>query len=53
MRLRSYDVIRPKATFEEPSWPEQTFDQMIESAFTDSVIRTLDHPVIRALQGDL
>jgi hypothetical protein len=52
MRLRSYDIIRPKATWDEPSWPEQTFDQMIERAFTDSVINTLDHPVIRALQGD-
>jgi hypothetical protein len=52
MRVRSYDIIRPKATWDEPSWPELTFDQMIEQAFTDSVINSLDHPVIRALQGD-
>jgi hypothetical protein len=53
MRLKSYDIIRPKTTWEEPSWPEQTFEQMLETAFTDSVIDTLDHPVILALQGDL
>jgi hypothetical protein len=51
-RIHSYDLVRPKAIWDDPSWPEQTFDQMIEQAFTDSVITTLDHPVILALQGD-
>jgi hypothetical protein len=51
MSLRSYDIIRPKVTWDEPRWPEQTFDQMIELAFTDLVISTLDHPVILAIQG--
>jgi len=53
MRLRAYDIIRPKTTFDPPSWPAQTFDELIELAFDDLVIRSLDHPVIRALQGDL
>jgi hypothetical protein len=53
MSVRSYDIIRPKKAWEEPSWPDQTFDEMIEMAFADSVISTLDHPVILALQGDL
>lgn len=53
MRLRSYDVIRPKTTWDEPTWPELTFEQMLETAFADSFISTLDHPVIRALQGEL
>jgi hypothetical protein len=36
-----------------PSWPDKTFNELIEIAFgrTGMVISTLDHPIIKILQG--
>lgn len=52
MPLRSYDLIHPKTVWDEPSWTDQDFDSLLEAAFADRVIGTLDHPVVRALAGE-
>jgi hypothetical protein len=52
MRVHSYDLLRPKTNWDEPIWPQQTLDEMIEMAFNDLVIKSLDHPVIKALLGE-
>jgi hypothetical protein len=35
----------------EPEWPTMTFDEILNTAFEDKCIDSLDHPVIRNLRG--
>jgi len=35
----------------QPTWPEMTFDEILNTAFEDKCIDSLDHPVIRSLRG--
>lgn len=35
----------------EPKWPDMTFDEILNAAFEDKCIDSLDHPVIRSLRG--
>jgi len=36
----------------EPSWPAESFEQLLEKAFTGRIIDTLEHEVIQELSGD-
>jgi hypothetical protein len=36
----------------EPQWPEQTFDDLLDIAFQDTFIESLDHAAIRDLMGN-
>ena len=49
----TYDVGRSKIELMEPKWPDKTFSEILEIAFKDTVIKDLDHPVIKALQGEV
>jgi hypothetical protein len=49
--LGGYDVYAATADWPEPEWPELSFRQLLEIAFADKLIRSLDHPVIQKLQG--
>ena len=51
MRLQSYELITPKATWAEPTWPEESLESLLEAASADC-INTLDHPIVRALRGE-
>ena len=35
----------------EPTWPKMTFSEILNTAFEANCIDTIDHPVIRSLQG--
>lgn len=35
----------------DPVWPKMTFDEILNTAFEDKVINSLDHPVIRSIRG--
>jgi hypothetical protein len=35
----------------EPTWPKMTFDEILNTAFEDKVIDSLDHPVILSIRG--
>jgi hypothetical protein len=35
----------------EPEWPKMTFEEILNTAFEDKCIDSLDHPVIRSLRG--
>jgi hypothetical protein len=37
--------------FGEPKWTDHTFDQLLDIAFADTFIDSLDHPVIQDLMG--
>jgi hypothetical protein len=53
MSLGAYDVYESKAGIPEPEWPEITFQEILRLAFKDRFIRSLDHPVVRRLQGEI
>lgn len=48
-----YDVFSASADLPEPEWPDVTFQRVIELAFQDRFIRSVDHPVVRKLRGEI
>ena len=53
MSLGAYDVYEAKAEIPDPEWPEITFQEILRLAFKDRFIRSLDHPVVRRLLGEI
>jgi hypothetical protein len=53
MSLGAYEVFQATAELPEPEWPEKDFQSLVEIAFKDHYVRSLDHPVIRRLRGEL
>lgn len=50
---RQYDAFLPKKEIPPPVWPaDLTFDGVMEMAFKDRVIDSVNHPVIKGLHGD-
>jgi hypothetical protein len=49
---REHEVRPAKAQKEEPAWPDVTFDGMLEIAFVDRIINSLEHPAVQALNGE-
>ena len=52
MSLQAYEVYEATGNFPDPEWPDVSFQKILEIAFKDRFIRTLDHPVIRRLRGE-
>ena len=46
-----YEIIIAQDNLGEPKWPEQTMDELIREVFGNKIISSLDHPLIRQLQG--
>jgi hypothetical protein len=53
MRAGAYDTFTPKVPLPDPEWPETTLLELMEKAFDGRVIDTPDHPVVKALNGEL
>ena len=53
MSLGGYDVNESSVELPEPEWPDLSFRDILEIAFKDYVIETLEHPVLRRLRGEL
>lgn len=51
--LGAYDIHRATGDLGDPQWPERSFRDLIEIAFRNNLISGPDHPVIKALSGDL
>jgi hypothetical protein len=51
MSLGAYEVFEATAELPEPEWPEVSFRKLIEVAFQDRFIRTLEHPAVKKLRG--
>lgn len=52
MSLGAYEVYQATGELPEPVWPEEDFKKLLEIAFRDRYIQSLDHPVIRKLRGE-
>jgi len=53
MSLGAYEVQQAPADLQEPQWPEVTFGEIVDVAFKDRFIHSLDHPVLRRLRGEI
>ncbi|MDO6384700.1 hypothetical protein [Uliginosibacterium sp. 31-12] len=47
----AYDVFEALGELPEPQWPTESFDELVELAFKDRVITSVDHPLIQQLLG--
>lgn len=46
-----YDALVAETTLPDPAWPELTFQELVEIAFRERLIKSADHPVITQLLG--
>ncbi len=53
MSLGAYEIFVATTDLPEPEWPNLSFEDMLQIAFRDHFIETLDHPVCRRLRGAL
>ncbi len=53
MDLGAYDASQASSSIPDPVWPDIGFQGLINIAFKDKYIDTLDHPVLRRLRGEV
>jgi hypothetical protein len=53
MSLGAYDIFAATGNIPEPEWPDVSMDQIIEIAFRDRMVDSLDHPALRRLRGEV
>jgi hypothetical protein len=51
MGLGAYEVFEATGNLPEPEWPDVTFPRLLELAFRDKFIRSVDHPAVKRLRG--
>ena len=49
--LSGYRVFAAEGYIPEPKWPEKTIEELLEMAFRDRVIKSMDHPIVRKYLG--
>jgi hypothetical protein len=47
----TYDTYAASAALPEPEWPELTLRALLELAFGERFVASVDHPVVRRLRG--
>jgi hypothetical protein len=53
MSLGAYEIFQATGDLPDPTWPEVTFQEIVEIAFRDKFIRSMDHPVVKRLRGSI
>jgi hypothetical protein len=48
-----YDIFEASGQLTEPTWPDLAFPDILRLAFKDRFIQSHDHPVLRALRGEV
>jgi hypothetical protein len=51
MSLGAYEIFEAIGDIPEPEWPELCFEEVLQVAFRDRYVNSLDHPLIRRLRG--
>lgn len=49
--LGAYEIFKPLGDIPDPVWPENSFQEILQVAFRDRIVDSLDHPLIRRLRG--
>jgi hypothetical protein len=50
--LGAYEYFKARGDFGEPVWLDKTFTELVHLAFKDRLIDTLEHRVVRELNGE-
>jgi hypothetical protein len=48
-----YDLFEASGDLAEPVWPELTFRNLLELAFRDRRIDSINHPILKSLRGEI
>jgi len=51
MSLGAYEIFQASGNLPEPKWPDMSFREILEIAFKGKIIRSMDHPAVKMLQG--
>jgi hypothetical protein len=51
MALGCYRIYRAEGDIPEPIWPKESFQELLQLAFSGRIIESADHPVVRRLRG--
>jgi hypothetical protein len=49
----AYDVYKAPNVSDEAVWPELSFREVLNLAFKDRLITSLDHPIVKRLRGEI
>lgn len=49
----AYDVYEAPNLSDEPVWPDLSFREVLNLAFKDRLITSLDHPIVKRLRGEI
>jgi hypothetical protein len=52
-QLGAYEARVATGDLPEPTWPEETFDDLLRTALRDKFIDSANHPVLRRLRGEI
>ncbi len=53
MSLGAYDIFVASSDLPDPVWPNVSFEEILGIAFRDQFIKSIEHPVIRQLRGEI
>ncbi len=48
-----YDTFQATGELSEPEWPDLSLQEIVKLCFKDRLIDNIDHPVLRALRGEV
>jgi hypothetical protein len=51
--LGAYEIFRANGLLDDPPWPKTDFHMIVQIAFKNRFIKSLDHPELRRLRGEL
>ena len=51
--LGAYEIFEAQGQLSEPTWPEETWPELVKVAFRRKIIDAVDHVVLRKLRGEL
>lgn len=51
--LGAYEIRVPTAKMDEPTWPDLSMREILNLAFRDKLITSLEHPIVRGLRGEI
>lgn len=52
MEISRYMGMEAQGDLPDPQWPNMTFEEMLNNAFRERMITSLDHPILKRLRGE-
>jgi hypothetical protein len=53
LALGAYEIMQATASLPDPTWPQESFAELLKVAFRDKLVDSRDHPVLRKLRGEV